>query len=107
MKAPNSFPNVVCWATDARSEVMNTMALDVRPEVFAATHYPSLILEGTPASGPTSRLDESEYVDGFLNESQPHVLDVAVRDSGTGKSHFIRWVHHRVLHDSKVNGVKF
>jgi hypothetical protein len=105
MKTPNPMPHLVCWATDARSEVMNTMALDVRPEVFAATHYPSLVLEGTGAKDPTARVDERAYVDAFLKQAEPHVLDVAVGDSGTGKSHFIRWVHHAVMHSPRRAGL--
>jgi hypothetical protein len=85
-------PNFVCWQPATRAEVMNTIALDVRRSVFKATHFPSFLQQAGAAPGTFVPISEQELLDDFLREDHLHVFDVAVGDSGTGKSHLIRWI---------------
>ena len=99
-KQPRSFPHVVCWNRESRPQVMNTIALDVPASIFRATHYPSFMHRGLLDEGsrinPGERITESDYLKEFLDEDHPHVLDVAVGDPGTGKSHLIRWMFNQI-----------
>jgi hypothetical protein len=90
------FPHLVCWNARVRAEVMNTIALDVRPSVFHATHHASPLRLRGAAEGRSDILAEADYLKGFLDPVAPHVFDVAVGDSGTGKSHFVRWIHEEL-----------
>ena len=94
MNTPAPFPNVVCWNSAARLDVTNTVALSVRPSIFDATHFPSPIhrlnLSTTP---PTAApYSENELLADFLRPGHERLFCIAVGDSGTGKSHLIRWV---------------
>jgi hypothetical protein len=77
---------------------MNTIALDVRPSVFRATHHPIPVRLRGAVDGRFDTLTEGEYLEGFLAHGAPHVFDVAVGDSGTGKSHFVRWIYEELRH---------
>jgi hypothetical protein len=94
MTPPAKFPNVVCWNAAARLDVTNTVALSVRPAVFDATHFPSPIHRLNPATTPptTAPYSESELLADFLGARHERLFCVAVGDSGTGKSHLIRWL---------------
>src|SRR5688572_956560 len=89
-------PNYMCWHPATRSEVMNTIALDVRASVFKATHYPSFLQQAGAASGAYVPIVEEELLEDFLRDDHLHVFDVAVGDSGTGKSHLIRWMSYEI-----------
>jgi hypothetical protein len=91
-----SFPNFVCWNKETRAEVMNTIALDARPSVFRSTHHPSQLRLKGIAEGRFEKIDERRYLEGFRDPSAKHVFDIAVGDSGTGKSHFIRWLYEEL-----------
>ncbi|KYF70831.1 ATP-binding protein [Sorangium cellulosum] len=92
----HTFPHLVCWHDRARAEVMNTIALDVRPSVFRATHHPSPLRLRGAVEGRFDVLAEGDYIEGFLAPAAPHAFDVAVGDSGTGKSHFVRWIYEEL-----------
>jgi hypothetical protein len=91
-----TFPHLVCWHAGARAEVMNTIALDVRPSVFRATHHPIPLRLRGAVEGRFDVLTEGDYLEGFLAPAAPHAFDVAVGDSGTGKSHFVRWIYEEL-----------
>src|SRR5438093_2578993 len=92
MNTPGPFPNVVCWDRTARPEVFNTDALRTAAEVFHATHSPAYLHHEGVAPGTLLRIGESDYVQDFLRNNDGKDLDVVVGDSGTGKSHLIRWM---------------
>ncbi len=79
-----------------RAEVMNTIALDVNEAVFKATHYPSFVQQEGARRGSFVPLREEAFLLDFLHENHPHVFDIAVGDTGTGKSHLIRWMYNEI-----------
>lgn len=87
------FRNSICWTARQRTEVMDPIALNVPDAVFAATHFPSFLQREGARRGAFVPLKEEDYLDDFLNADHLHVFDVAVGDSGAGKSHLIRWMH--------------
>jgi hypothetical protein len=89
---PSSFPNVICWNRAARPEVFSTDALRTAAEVFHATHSPAYLHQEGIAAGTLLRIEEGDYVKDFLLNTDPLDLDVVAGDSGTGKSHLIRWI---------------
>ena len=103
----SEFPNVVCWLPKSRAEVMNTIALDVPQSVFKATHSPSFIQQQGVRRGSFVRVHESDFLDDFLNQSHVHVFDIAVGDSGTGKSHLIRWMYHEIVRRELEDGGRY
>jgi hypothetical protein len=95
-------PTQVCWDAGARSEVMNTIALDVSEAVFRATHSPSFVQQQGQKHGVFVRIREGEFLDDFLNPSHTHVFNIAVGDSGTGKSHLIKWMYLETLRRNRI-----
>ena len=98
MTPPIKFPNIVCWNSAALLDVTNTVALSVRPAVFDATHFPSPIHRLNTAIIPptTAPYSESDLLAEFLHIGHERLFCVAVGDSGTGKSHLIRWLWQQV-----------
>lgn len=88
----DAFRNFVCWNPHTRSRVTNTIALDVDPATFRATHSPSMLRRAGAAAGAFTSETEDSFLGDFLNPEHTHVLAAAVGESGAGKSHFIRWL---------------
>jgi hypothetical protein len=88
-----TFPNAVCWDGARRAEVLNPIALDLPLPIFRATHHPSLVQREGTVAGVVLAVDESELLEEFLSPSHSHVFIAAVGDTGTGKSHFVRWLY--------------
>lgn len=98
MKTPSQFPNVVCWDPTSRQVVTNPVALRVRESIFHATHFPIPIRRlnlgvEPPTSAPYS---ENEFLTDFLQPHATHLFCLAVGDTGTGKSHLIRWLWRQI-----------
>ena len=91
-----SFQNYICWNFNSRPKVMETVALRVEDYIFHATHYPCPINRLNPKSGTKSRYSELELYNDFLDGRIDHSFCVAVGDTGTGKSHLVRWLHNRL-----------
>ena len=98
MNPPSSFPNAICWDPASLLDVTNTVALSVSAEIFEATHFPSPIHRLNPTTTPptTTAYSESELLASFLGKGHERLFCVAVGDSGTGKSHLIRWLWQQV-----------
>ena len=94
----------VCWNITARPEVMNTIALDVPESIFRATHSASFVQQQGLRAGVFVRTQEQAFLDDFLSPSHTHVFDIAVGDSGTGKSHFIKWMYLETLRRVRNEG---
>ncbi|BDG08613.1 protein DpdH [Anaeromyxobacter paludicola] len=86
-------PSAICWDPSSRSEVMDTIALNVPDPVFRATHSPSFIQQQGARAGAFVSLSEATFLSDFLDAKHNHVFDIAVGDNGTGKSHFIKWLY--------------
>ncbi|WP_309144213.1 protein DpdH [Streptomyces sp. BR123] len=97
------FGRMICWDPSTVASTINTEAVSPPRSVFLATHAPlrikrarlmdekELVLEGEP-------IDEQAVLDDFL-ALQPDsgaLLMPVVGDSGSGKSHLVRWVRERL-----------
>ena len=91
------FQNYVCWDIGRVRDVMNTDAELASRETFLAVHSeyplrrhnPRTAAELSSGSEPWS---PSEFLREFLSDSHRHMQVAILGDSGSGKSHFIRWL---------------
>jgi hypothetical protein len=104
---PKEFPNTLCWTPQMRAEVLNTIALDVDESIFKATHYPSFVQQEGARRGKFVPLKEHVFLADFLNNTHPHVFDIAVGDTGTGKSHLIRWMYNEIKRRNRVDSDRY
>ncbi|GAA3043222.1 hypothetical protein GCM10010464_04160 [Pseudonocardia yunnanensis] len=88
-----SFP--VCWTREFVAETVSTEAVHADRAVFLATHRPLRVLQSSWDSGKTARVvDEQQVFDDFIDRRPVGgvVLMPVLGESGTGKSHLVRWV---------------
>lgn len=90
----------VCWNRDTAVATISTDAVSPAPEVFFATHVPLRIRRRHPDvtnAGDAERIDEEEVRRDFLTRKPVNgvLLMPVIGESGTGKSHLVRWVHER------------
>ncbi|MFG2683736.1 protein DpdH [Streptomyces sp. NPDC048392] len=97
------FRGMLCWEPAVASSTINTEAVSPSREVFLATHAPlrikrarimderELLLEGDP-------IGEREVLEDFLalRPDSGALLMPVVGDSGSGKSHLVRWVREQL-----------
>src|SRR5262245_54804394 len=88
-----------CWQKDRVYTVMNPDAESVSDEVFLAVHsdHPLTLMDPNLASrqdGTSTRwrIEPSEFLQDFLDPDRHHVQAVVQGESGSGKSHFIKWM---------------
>ncbi|MBN8460100.1 MAG: hypothetical protein J0M04_19910 [Verrucomicrobia bacterium] len=103
MTPPLPFPHVVCWNGDTRQQVISAEALRVRESVFHATHFPSPILALNPQTNPPTAVAYSErkFAGDFQRAGVERIFCVVKGDSGTGKSHLIRWLWREIENEAK------
>ncbi|MBA3430093.1 MAG: ATP-binding protein [Actinobacteria bacterium] len=92
--------NFVCWTTADVTATIPTEAATPSPEVLLATHAP-LRITRRGAKGrhaETEIVDEQKVLDEFLTSEPTNGVLVApvLGESGTGKSHLIRWVEAKL-----------
>nr|WP_276516423.1 protein DpdH [Streptomonospora nanhaiensis] len=94
----------MCWTPENAATTINTEAISPSPAVFLATHAPLRIrrarIQGrrlTPTD-TDSVVDETTVLGDFLNRRADTgaLLMPVVGDSGSGKSHLVRWVREQV-----------
>ena len=95
------FENFVCWDFGRVNDVAQTSAELAPRDIFLAVHSKYQIeaevgvtATTTGASG-TNKLwimDPDQFLRDFLSPDSNHMQAVVLGNSGSGKSHFIRWV---------------
>ena len=95
-----SFTNFLCWEPNRVRTVMNTNAELASEEIFLAVHtaYPLRAQIGNAAE---SLIDPENLITRFLNPNARHIQIVIQGESGTGKSHFIKWMEYNIPDDEK------
>ncbi|HET8658045.1 MAG TPA: protein DpdH [Micromonosporaceae bacterium] len=89
------FTEYVCWSRANVAETINTEAVHANPAVFLATHRPLAVLrKGWESSEPGEQVDERTVLRDFVDRPPTGgvVLMPIIGESGTGKSHLVRWV---------------
>lgn len=92
----------LCWDPDTASRTVHTEAVKPSAAVFLATHAPLRIrkarIQGRSLVPMDSAVTEKAVLDDFLNRKADTgtLLMPIVGDSGSGKSHLVRWVRENI-----------
>lgn len=92
----------LCWDAETASTTINTEAINPSPAVFLATHAPLRIrqarIQGRSLVPMDSTVDENVVLKDFLGRKSDTgtLLMPVVGDSGSGKSHLVRWVRENI-----------
>src|SRR6266568_4996344 len=98
-----TFQGYTCWSVPDALETISTEAVHPSPEVFLATHAPlkirkrSLTHTEDGAGGFVSELDVRQDFLGRLPHGRVLLMPV-IGETGTGKSHLVRWVKETMPH---------
>ena len=92
-----AFQNFVCWDIGRVRGVMNTNAELASKEIFLAVHSEFPLTMSNPRdsfvrSSSNRPLDPRDFLQSFLSDDNRHMQVAVCGDSGSGKSHFIRWL---------------
>lgn len=99
--------NTLCWVPETASATINTEAINPPPAVFLATHAPLRIRQASVRGRELIREDievgEEDVLRDFLTRKADTgtLLMPIVGDSGSGKSHLVRWVREKVRDNDK------
>lgn len=95
-----SFEGFVCWSPSHVNETIVVDAVNPSPAVFLATHRPTQILRRDfSATTGGVLIDEEQLLKEFLAPNPGLLFVPIIGESGTGKSHLVRWLHLRLPHD--------
>ena len=92
-----AFQNFVCWDIGRVRGVMNTNAELASRDIFLAVHSEFPLTMSNPResfvrSSSNRPLDPRDFLQSFLSDDNRHMQVAVCGDSGSGKSHFIRWL---------------
>ncbi|GIH51961.1 hypothetical protein SAMN05421833_15121 [Microbispora rosea] len=101
----------LCWDPEVASRTIKTEAVNPSPAIFLATHAPLRIrqarIQGRSLSPvPDKWTDEMAVLNDFLKRrsSTGTLLMPVVGDSGSGKSHLVRWVREKIADNATSTG---
>ena len=95
------FRQYCCWDPAVAAATISTEAVSPSRTVFFATHAPLRIhrrsAEGTQSSADARAVDEEAVRRDFLTRATANgvLLMPVIGESGTGKSHLVRWVKEK------------
>lgn len=91
-----AFKSFVCWDPERAREVMDPEALQTPSHVFLATHHPiRMYLQDLTLAQSRQEYDEERFLQDFLAPKDFAFVPV-IGESGTGKSHLIRWLAAKI-----------
>ncbi|OOC50883.1 MULTISPECIES: protein DpdH [Nocardiopsis] len=96
------FSKELCWTPEDAATTINTEAVAPSPAVFLATHTPLRIrrsrIQGRSLTPTDTVVDEGMVLEDFLTRRPDTgtLLMPVVGDSGSGKSHLVRWVREKI-----------
>ncbi len=89
-----------CWEPDAARRVLGAEAEGAAEAVFLASHAPLPITKlAAPGSTDGRPVDEEAVLAATLEQGLPIVAILGA--SGSGKSHMVRWLRHRMARDPR------
>lgn len=92
-----AFSRFICWQSKTVQQIVETEALSVPTEAFLATHSPmSVSLLDDKNNVVQEGYFEEDLLSDFLSPEKSHVLLAVLGSSGSGKSHLVRWMSHRI-----------
>ena len=88
------FSRFVCWTADHAAEAIAVDATESSDAVFLATHHPAHILQRPPQQTHGGNPCTEEQVrELLLNDPADPLIIPVVGQSGSGKSHLVRWLN--------------
>lgn len=94
------FRGFVCWSPAHVNETIVVDAVNSSPAVFLATHRPSQMLRRDfSATAGGTLIDEERLLQEVLAPNPGLLFLPIIGESGTGKSHLVRWLHLRMPDD--------
>lgn len=95
-----SMERYVCWTNTGVDETVVVDAVNSSRAVFLATHRPSHVLRRDfKATDGGALIDEETLLSEFLAPNPGLLFLPITGESGTGKSHLVRWLHLRLPED--------
>ena len=96
----SSFAGYLCWDPNAVSDIIKTDAASPAASTLLAVHHPGHISESRGGQTVTGeRVAEEDVLRALLEADDRLTLVPIIGDSGTGKSHLIRWLKARLEGD--------
>jgi hypothetical protein len=96
-----TFQNFVCWKLDMIRQVMNVEATQTANHLFLATHHPiAMYRQDSIKALSQKEYDELQFIQDFLAEKDFAFVPV-LGETGTGKSHLIRWLQANIKSTDK------
>ncbi|WGV24608.1 protein DpdH [Halotia branconii] len=96
-----TFEKFICWKLDMIRQVMNVEATQTANHLFLATHHPiAMYRQDSIKALSKSEYNESQFLHDFLAEKDFAFVPV-LGESGTGKSHLIRWLQANIKSTDK------
>ncbi|MFE9324122.1 protein DpdH [Nocardia sp. NPDC052278] len=98
--------NNLCWTAQTAISTLNTEAVSPSAEVFFATHVPLRIRRRHPdlrENDTVQEVSEEEVQRDFLEREPVNgvLLMPVIGESGSGKSHLVRWIAEQTKSDSR------
>lgn len=96
-----TFKNFVCWSSAKVHQVMNVEATQPLDHIFLATHYPvAMYRQELIQAESRVEYDEEKFLKDFL-ATEDFLFVPVLGESGTGKSHLIRWLAANIKSTAK------
>ena len=93
----DQFRGYVCWTAANVDETVVVNAVNPSPAVFLATHRPSQMWRRDfSATEGGALIDEEQLLQDFLETNPGLFFLPVIGESGTGKSHLVRWLYLRL-----------
>jgi hypothetical protein len=93
----DQFRGYVCWTAANVDETVVVDAVNPSPAVFLATHRPSQMWRRDfSATEGGTLIDEERLLQDFLASNPGLFFLPIIGESGTGKSHLVRWLYLRL-----------
>ncbi|AXT85133.1 hypothetical protein C6I20_08020 [Aeromicrobium sp. A1-2] len=98
----DEFTRFTCWSVESAQQTISTEAVSPSRGVFLATHAPLAIrrraLVDGGSSGRGSYVTEADVLADFVSRATNNgvLLLPVIGQSGTGKSHLVRWIHEKL-----------
>ena len=91
-----TFQNYICWNPKQVQKVMNVEATQSEDHIFLATHHPLQMKRSQLTKRDSyTRTSEEEVLKDFL-ATEDFAFVPILGQSGTGKSHLVRWLSAKI-----------
>ena len=94
----------ICWDRYETPEIINPYAEHISPAIFRFVHAERDINVTSPQGTSFQairkehyrKMSHKDFLESFLDQSQPHVLATILGSIGTGKSHLVHWMKFNI-----------